>query len=106
MSTVLGPYELRSELGRAAVAIVWRAFDTSLEREVALKEPVMPANADETVATEFAARFVREGKAAARLNHPGVVTIYNADIYDGRPAIVSARGRDYQGGLVHASWVL
>ncbi|NTU71584.1 MAG: transporter substrate-binding domain-containing protein [Coriobacteriia bacterium] len=88
MADMLGPYELRGELGRGAMAVVWRAFDTKLEREVAIKEPVIPANADATVATEFAARFVREGKAAAQLNHPGIVTIYAADIYDGHPAIV------------------
>ncbi|NTU71568.1 MAG: serine/threonine protein kinase [Coriobacteriia bacterium] len=69
------------------MAVVWRAFDTSLERDVALKEPLTPPNADEATAAEFSRRFVREGKAAARLNHPGIVTIYSADIYDGRPVI-------------------
>jgi eukaryotic-like serine/threonine-protein kinase len=88
MAETLGPYELRGELGRGAMAVVWRAFDPNLEREVAIKEPLMPVGMDAVAADEFAERFVREGKAAARLNHPGIITIYAAGVYDGRPAIV------------------
>jgi len=89
MQQTLGPYELRGELGRGAMAVVWRAWDPKLEREVAIKEPLAPASAVVgDLADEFAERFVREGKAAAQLNHPGIVTIYNADVYEGRPAIV------------------
>jgi len=88
MPQTLGPYELRGELGKGAMAVVWRAFDPNLEREVAIKEPVIPPGTDSATAAELGARFVREGKAAAKLNHPGVVTIYASDIYDGRPAIV------------------
>jgi serine/threonine-protein kinase len=55
---------------------------------VAIKEPVTPAGGDPATVAEMSERFVREGKAAAQLNHPGIVTIYGADIYDGRPAIV------------------
>ena len=83
----IGPYELRGELGRGAMAVVWRAWDTRLEREVALKEPVLPPGLDAGMSSEFADRFVREAKTVARLNHPGIVTIYNAEIYDGRPVI-------------------
>jgi len=88
MIDYLGPYELRGELGRGAMAVVWRAWDTKLEREVAIKEPMVPPGTDQVTAADLAARFVREGKAAAALNHPGIVTIYAADVYDGRPAIV------------------
>ena len=88
MTDYLGPYELRGELGRGAMAIVWRAWDAKLEREVAVKEPLLPVGVTASAAEELALRFVREGKAAARLNHPGIVTIYAADVYDGRPAIV------------------
>ena len=70
------------------MAVVWRAWDPKLEREVAIKEPVLPSGADASAAIDLSARFVREGKAAAALNHPGIVTIYAADIYEGRPAIV------------------
>ena len=85
--TRIGPYELEGELGRGAMAVVWRARDTRLDREVALKEPVTPPGLDPSMTVEFAARFVREAKAAARLNHPGIVTIHNADVFDGRAVI-------------------
>jgi serine/threonine protein kinase len=88
VSRKLGPYQIHSELGRGAMAQVWRAHDPVLDRDVAIKEPMLPKGVDAVSATEFGARFVREAKAAARLNHPGIVTIYAADIYDGRPAIV------------------
>jgi serine/threonine protein kinase len=84
----LGPYELRGELGRGAMAKVWRAWDVRLEREVAIKEPLFDERLSDDVLEEMGSRFVKEGKAAARLNHPGIVTIYAADIYDKRPAIV------------------
>ncbi len=42
MSRTLGPYEIHSELGRGAMAVVWRAHDSVLERDVAIKEPLLP----------------------------------------------------------------
>lgn len=85
----IGPYELRGELGRGAMARVWRAWDTNLEREVAIKEPLYDSQLSTGVAEELSNRFVAEGRAAARLSqHPNIVTIYAADIWDGRPAIV------------------
>ena len=84
----IGPYQIIGELGRGAMAVVWRGFDPKLEREVAIKEPVIAPGTNAATASELAARFVREGQAAARLSHPGIVTIYGADIYDGRPAII------------------
>ena len=87
MTRKLGPYEIRGELGRGAMAVVWRAYDPVLDREVALKEAVVPHGTDALAATELAARFVREARAAGRLSHPGIVTVYSAEIYGGRPAI-------------------
>ncbi|MBP3893808.1 MAG: protein kinase [Atopobiaceae bacterium] len=85
----IGPYELRGELGRGAMARVWRAWDTNLEREVAIKEPLYDSWLSTGVTEELSNRFVAEGRAAARLSqHPNIVTIYAADIWDGRPAIV------------------
>jgi hypothetical protein len=85
---VLGTFELRGTLGRGAMAVVWRAYDVSLDREVAIKEPSLPPGGDVEVREEFARRFVREARAAARLNHPGIVTIYSASLDEGRPLIV------------------
>jgi tRNA A-37 threonylcarbamoyl transferase component Bud32 len=88
MTDMLGSYELRGELGRGAMAIVWRGFDPKLAREVAIKEPVIPHGTSPEVRAELAARFVREGRAIASLQHPGIVTVHAADIFDDRPAIV------------------
>ena len=84
----LGPFELRGELGRGAMARVWRGWDPKLEREVAIKEPLFDPQLGESLLEEMGQRFVKEGRAAARLHHPGIVTIYATDVYDGRPAIV------------------
>ena len=83
-----GPYELRGELGRGAMARVWRAYDPNLGREVAIKEPLFDSNLSDQVREEMGRRFVKEARTAAQLNHPNIVTIYAADVYDGRPAIV------------------
>ena len=85
----IGPYELRGELGRGAMARVWRAYDPNLGREVAIKEPLFDPRLPENVIDEMNRRFVKEARTAARLNHSNIVAIYAADIYDGnRPAIV------------------
>ena len=84
----LGPYELLGELGRGAMARVWRARDPRLGREVAIKEPFFDEKLPQEVRDEMARRFVQEARTAAALNHPNIVTIYSADVYDGRPAIV------------------
>jgi len=68
--------------------VVWRGWDPKLERDVAIKEPVASPTISEAMTHELGERFVREGKTAARLNHPGIVTIFAADVFDGRPAIV------------------
>jgi serine/threonine-protein kinase len=67
----LGRYELRGELGRGAMGVVYRAFDRVLEREVALK--TMAAPAADPAQTE---RFLREARTAGALHHPNIVTIH------------------------------
>ncbi len=83
----IGPFEIRGKLGRGAMAVVWRGYDPSLDREVAIKEPVLPPESSDETRSEFAERFVREARAAARLNHPGIVTIYSATVFEDRPMI-------------------
>jgi len=69
----IGPYEIRALLGAGGMGQVWRAHDTRLERDVALK--VLPA---ETLGDESArARLVREARLASKLNHPHICTIYD-----------------------------
>ena len=70
----LGRFELQSELGTGAFGYVFKAHDTELDRMVALK--VQRAG---TFATdEDAARFLREAQSIAKLNHPGIVSVYDS----------------------------
>jgi eukaryotic-like serine/threonine-protein kinase len=68
----LGKYTIRRELGKGAMGIVYEGFDPSLERTVAIKT-IKPQQKE---ATEVLARFKREAQSAARLNHPGIVAVY------------------------------
>jgi cell division septation protein DedD len=76
----LGKYEILEEIGRGGFAVVYRARDTELDREVALKvlHPYW------TNDPGFAARFRREARAAARLRHPHVVTVHEAGEAEGQ----------------------
>ena len=80
MSTLhqtLGRYLIEAEIGRGAMGVVYRAYDPQIGRQVAIKTISLsgPEFADET---EYRSRFLREVRAAGRLSHPGVVTIYDA----------------------------
>ena len=70
------------------MARVWKAYDSNLDREVAIKEPLFDPRLSGDALSEMSRRFVKEGRTAANLHHPNIVTIYAADEYDGRPAIV------------------
>jgi hypothetical protein len=69
-------YLLRAQLGRGGMGVVWRAHDTVLGRAVAVKEVGFPPILPEAERRAAEAR-VRGARAAARLNHPGAVTIYD-----------------------------
>ncbi|MCL2807168.1 MAG: FHA domain-containing serine/threonine-protein kinase [Coriobacteriia bacterium] len=84
----IGRYEIRGELGRGAMAVVWDAWDTVLLRSVAIKELLHQPDAKEWLAEEMSSRFVQEGRLAARLVHPNIITIHEADEIDGRSIIV------------------
>jgi serine/threonine protein kinase len=80
----LSHYDILSELGRGGMGIVYKARDTKLERDVALK--VLPAAA--LASQDDRARFYREAKAAAALNHPNIAAIHQIDeaVPEGSPA--------------------
>lgn len=86
--SLIGKYELKNEIGRGAMARVWRAYDPALDRYVAIKVPLFDSGLSEDVIDELGRRFVDEARIAGRLNHPNIVTTYAADIFDGTPAIV------------------
>ena len=70
--TRLGPYEILSPLGAGGMGEVYRARDIRLDREVAIK--VLPGDFVES--EEGKARFAREARTLAALNHPSIAAIY------------------------------
>src|SRR6202521_5197196 len=73
--TRFGPYEIKSPLGEGGMGIVFRALDTKLQRDVALK--LLPDHfADDP---ERLARFQREAQILASLNHPNIAQIYGLE---------------------------
>ncbi|MBW3563815.1 MAG: serine/threonine-protein kinase [Acidobacteria bacterium] len=70
----LGPYEIIDSLGAGGMGQVWRARDTRLDRQVAIK--VLPSGFAENA--EFLQRFEREAKAISSLNHPHICTLHDA----------------------------
>src|SRR5512145_1475361 len=81
--TRLGSYEILAALGAGGMGEVYRARDTRLDRDVAIK--ILPeAFAD----AERVARFQREAKVLASLNHPHIAAIYGLENADGLNALV------------------
>src|SRR6266566_3787339 len=74
----LGPYEVLAPLGAGGMGEVWRARDTRLSREVAIK--VLPAEVSRDESR--LRRFEKEARAASGLNHPNIVTIYDIGVVD------------------------
>src|SRR3954451_8388933 len=83
-----GKYRLIEVLGEGAIGVVWRAHDESLGRDVAIKEIRFPSGLDDDLIISLGARTLREARAAARLSHPGIVTVHEVVHQDERPWIV------------------
>jgi len=99
IGSIVGRYQIVSPVGEGGMGEVWRATDTSLEREVALK--VLPAAFTEDA--ERRARFEREAKLLATLNHPNIATLYGLEEIDGQHLLVMEfiEGEDLAERLAH-----
>ena len=81
-------YALRSQLGRGAMGTVWLAQDELLKRPVAVKEIDVPPGFTPAERSALEARMLREARAAARLTHPGAVSVFDVVEHHDRPWIV------------------
>lgn len=75
----LGRYQILSELGRGAMGVVYKAYDPVIERDVAAKAIQLAFQVNPEEKHVYLNRFYREAKAAGKLNHPNIVTIYDVD---------------------------
>ena len=76
IGTQIGKYKIIEEIDRGGMAVVYKAYQEDLEREVALK--VLPANV--TINTNFVERFLAEAHSIAKLQHQNIVTIYETSV--------------------------
>ncbi len=95
MPTAFGRYQVRRFLGQGGFGRVFVGYDADLEREVAIKVPISPLTESEI------SLFLQEAKRLARLKHPGIVTVYDVGIQDGRCFIVS----DFVPGISLRDWL-
>jgi Tol biopolymer transport system component/predicted Ser/Thr protein kinase len=81
----IGPYEIKAVLGAGGMGEVYRARDTRLNRDVAIKvlPPAFSADPDRL------RRFEQEARAAAALNHPNILAVYDIGVQAGSPYVVS-----------------
>jgi len=83
----IGRYHILEQLGQGGMAVVYKAYDTRLERDVAIKiirKDAFPAEAHERILQ----RFERESKALAKLSHANIVKVYDYGEYEGAPYLV------------------
>lgn len=85
LANPFGRFEHLHLIGSGSFGSVWRATDPALQREVAIKVP----HPEVRLVPQLALRFLRESRAAARLNHPSIVRIHEAGVIDGVPYMVS-----------------
>lgn len=80
-------YEIREQIGKGGLGAVYKALDTQLQREVAIKRVLSTSNATEEEVKEAAAKLIGEAQTLSSLNHPNIVTVFDV-------------GQDEQGGFV------
>ncbi|MEW5941495.1 MAG: serine/threonine-protein kinase, partial [Chloroflexota bacterium] len=87
IGTSLGRYHILEQLGEGGMAIVYKGYDTRLERDVAVKiirtDNILPSILERTLK-----RFEREAKALARLTHPNIVKVMDYGEHENKPYLV------------------
>jgi serine/threonine-protein kinase len=86
----IGRYEIVKVLGKGAMGVVYKARDPLLDRTVAVKTIVAPSGQGKRIRSAFLERFQREAMAAAKMQHPAIVTIFDVGLDDptGAPFMV------------------
>jgi eukaryotic-like serine/threonine-protein kinase len=92
----IGTYRIESEIGAGGMGVVYKGLDTKLNRPVAVK--VLSNRVADKVSRT---RFQREAQMASSLNHPHIVTVYDADEFEGQQYLVT----EFVDGGTLASWV-
>lgn len=85
---VAGRYRLHRRIGTGAMGVVWQAHDERLNRVVAVKMLLLQPGLPPEEAAEAVARCMREGRIAARLQHPNAITVFDVVDEDGAPCLV------------------
>ncbi|MEM7601971.1 MAG: protein kinase, partial [Verrucomicrobiota bacterium] len=80
-------YEIREQIGKGGLGAVYKAFDTQLQREVAIKRVLSPDQATEEEVEDAARKLIAEAQTLSTLNHPNIITVFDV-------------GKDDQGGFV------
>jgi len=86
----LGPYEIKSTLGVGGMGEVYRARDSRLNRDVAIKVLRQDSTSGSSAASaDLRSRFEREARPVAALNHPNIIAVYDFGVESGQQYIVS-----------------
>ncbi|MEO8362571.1 MAG: protein kinase [Vicinamibacteria bacterium] len=87
LTQTIGRYQISRELGRGMMGVVYLAHDPDLGRDIALKVIQLPHGSTDSDRENFEQRFFAEARSAARLSHPGIVTVHDVgrDTFSGAP---------------------
>jgi eukaryotic-like serine/threonine-protein kinase len=97
----IGKYRITGVIGEGVSGVVYKAFDPSLQRVVAVKSLHLNLPVDARAAREFAGRLGEQAQAISRVDHPGIVSVHQVDEADGRAFIAM----EHVAGLNLAQWL-
>jgi serine/threonine protein kinase len=85
---IAGRYRLAERLGSGGMGVVWQAYDERLRRKVAVKQVLVPSELTSSESEEMIRRTMREGRIAARLQHPQLITVFDVVQDNGQPYLI------------------